>query len=565
MKQFLYFILYLNIYTILSEGIQAQNLQLELKAEKEFTKGFLDTLQPQLTFNNFKMLSAEVDSLTPKFQAIGYLDARLVELDKRNDSLYHATWHLGNKWEEIKIFYKQEDFVTDEIELISQEVTTEYFVIPISKTEESLRYLNDLKTEKGNSFAKLNLSNLTKQDNTTMTARLNVSGGPVRTIDHIVIKGYEKFPRSYLTYYTGIKKGKPFHRKKIIEQNEELNNLGFVQTIKPPEALFRKDSTSIYFYLEKKNNNLFDGILGFATNDETQKLEFNGYLNLELNNNLNYGEQLLINYKADGREQQNFRVRATMPYLFKTPFGVSAELKIFKRDSTFSTTDQQARVSYQLNPTSNIYTGYKTYESSNLLDVIIAGSTVEDFDSKYLLLGASYEKRQTRSFFPIKTFIGIESEIGNRTTSDATEDQFRIIANLSHIFRLNLKNSIYLKNSSSVLSSETYLTNELFRFGGINSIRGFSENSIDASLFSVLNTEYRYLLGATTYIHSIIDLAYFENQTLNLKEELYSFGLGLGLQTEAGIFKLNIANGVSTEQNFKFSNTKIHISLSSRF
>ena len=136
---------------------------------------------------------------------------------------------------------------------------------------------------------------------------------------------------------------------------------------------------------------------------------------------------------------------------------------------------------------------------------------------------------------------------------------------MSHIFNLNFKNSIYLGNSTSVLSSETYLTNELFRFGGINSIRGFSENSIDASLFSVLNTEYRYLLGRTTYLHSIIDLAYFENQTLNLKEELYSFGLGLGLQTEAGVFKLNIANGVSATQNFKFSNTKIHISLSSRF
>ena len=44
-----------------------------------------------------------------------------------------------------------------------------------------------------------------------------------------------------------------------------------------------------------------------VNNEETNRLQFNGYLNLELNNNLNFGEQLLVNYKADGNEQQNFR------------------------------------------------------------------------------------------------------------------------------------------------------------------------------------------------------------------------------------------------------------------
>jgi hemolysin activation/secretion protein len=321
----------------------------------------------------------------------------------------------------------------------------------------------------------------------------------------------------------------------------------------------------VYFYLEKRNNNLFDGILGFNTNEDTQKLEFNGYLNLELNNNLNFGEQLLINYKADGRDQQNFRVRTTLPFLFKSPFGVTAELKIFKQDSTFTTTDQQLRVNYQLLPSSSVYVGYKTYESSNLREQIVAGSTVQDYDSKYALVGASYHKLQPSNLFPQKSFFGVDAEIGRRETIDTSEEQFRVSSILSHIFNLNLKNSIYLNNATSILSSDTYLTNELFRFGGINSIRGFSENSIEASLFSVLNTEYRYLVGRTTYLHSIIDLGYFENQTLGLKEELYSFGLGLGLQTEAGLFKLNIANGVSGMQNFKFSNTKIHISLSSRF
>ena len=128
-----------------------------------------------------------------------------------------------------------------------------------------------------------------------------------------------------------------------------------------------------------------------------------------------------------------------------------------------------------------------------------------------------------------------------------------------------MRGILYLSNATSFLSSDTYLTNELFRFGGINSIRGFNENSIDASLFSVLNTEYRYQFGEGLYVHSIIDVAYFENQTVTLKEKLYSFGLGIGLQTKAGIFKFNIANGNSENQNFNFSNTKLHLSFRQDF
>lgn len=565
MKRFPYIIFYLNIYILFLGNLQAQNLQLQITSETNLSEGILDTLNPKLEFEKLAPLKREVDSLLPKFQQLGFIESKLIDLRSKNDSVYEALFYLGNRWKEIQVFYSEEDFTRKEIEAIAPAVTETYFVIPIVTVESTLDLLNRVKTEGGNSFARLHLSEITQLDRRTLSARLNVTGGPVRTIDAIVIKGYDKFPRSYLKHYAGIKTGQVFRQEAVIEKNELLNNLGFVRTIKPPEALFRKDSTALYLYLKKRNHNLFDGILGFATNEDTQKLEFNGYLNLELNNNLNFGEQLLVNFKADGRDQQNFRVRTTLPFLFKTPFGISAELKIFKQDSTFTTTDQQVRVSYQVNPASDIYAGYKTYESSNLLDNIIAGSSIVDYDSRYLLVGGSYRKLQARNLFPLKTFFGIDTEIGTRETLDNSESQFRIQSTLNHIFNLNRTNSIYLNNSTGVLSSDTYLTNELFRFGGITSIRGFSENSIEASLFSVLNTEYRYLLGATTYVHSIIDLAYFENQTLQLSEELYSFGFGLGLQTEAGVFRLNIANGVSTMQNFKFSNTKIHISLSSRF
>ncbi|MEZ4778988.1 MAG: hypothetical protein R2786_06355 [Flavobacteriaceae bacterium] len=538
---------------------------LKIEAEKEIRPTLLDSLNLNFQFENYTSLKAEVDSLSLQFQKIGFIDSELKKLVKKNDSLFEASYFLGNQWEQIEVHYRKEDFPISELKKLIPNATDSVFTIPFFKTEAILWALTKQKVEKGDPFSKVQLSNIQKKDSLTLTAVLNATSNNKRTIDGFVIKGYEKFPKPFLKYYAGIKKGATFNQKKLIQKNELLNSLGFASTVKPPEALFKKDSTLIYFYLEKLDNNLFDGILGFATNEETQKIEFNGYLSLELNNNLNYGEQLSINYKADGREQQNLRIFTKLPYLFKSPFGISMELELFKRDSTFSTTHQEARLYYQATPKLDFYAGYKSYESNNLLNEANANIVVEDFTSKFALLGIHYTQLQNQKLFPIKTFAGLESEIGNRSTSSNNSKQAKFSGTVYHIFNLNEKNSLFIKNHTRFLNSPNYITNELFRFGGVNSLRGFRENSIDASLFSVLNTEYRYLLDDNAYVHSIFDLGYFENKIININEELYGFGLGFGLNTKAGLFKFNIANGFSNNQNIEFKNTRIHIIYITRF
>lgn len=525
----------------------------------------MDSLQMKTTFKDFNSLKNEADTLYLKFQRMGFIESELLSLTKENDSSYLANFSLGKKFHHIKVFYLNEDFTKKELQQVSSEVEGPYFILPFEKISLSLRKLTALRNQKGNAFARVKLSDFEKDENENLSATLVVENGNVRTVDSIVVKGYEKFPRTFLKYYAGVRKGKIFNQKKLVAQNENLNGLGFVSAVKPPEALFRRDSTTVYFYLEKQNNNLFDGILGFATDEETQKLTFNGYLNLELNNNLNYGEQLLINYKADGKEQVNFRTKLTLPYLFNTPFGLSGELKIFKRDSTFITTEQQIRATYQIDPRSTVYAGYKGYESSNLLDEAIAGIPIEDFRSQFFIVGGSYIKSQNRKLFPVKTGVFLDAGIGSRKKDGMSESQLGVETVLNNIFNLNYRNSIFIQNQTSALFSENYLVNELFRFGGINSIRGFNENSIDASFFSIINTEYRYQFNDGIYIHSIIDLGYFENETISIKQNLYSFGFGLGLNTKAGLFKFNVANGNAQDSDFSFSNTKIHISISSKF
>jgi outer membrane protein assembly factor BamA len=540
-------------------------LYLNFKAQDSISQSTIDSLDLNATFINYLNLKKGADALHYSLETIGFIENELRSLQKKNDSTYIALYHLGPKYKSIQLFYSKKDFSKKELLQVSKKVTDSYFILPFNTIESSVTKLNSLKTENGNAFARIKLENITKKKKGSLSANIVVVNGHSRTIDSIIVKGYEKISKSHIKYYAGIKKGKKFNKSNLIEKNNILNSLGFVSVTKPPEILFKKDSTIVYLYLKKEKNNLFDGILGFATDEDSQKLIFNGYLNLELNNNLNFGEQFLLNYKADGKDQQNFRARLTLPYLFNTPFGLITELKIFKRDSTFSTSDQLIKVRYQINPTSKTYLGYKAYESSNLRKDNSINIDVEDYTSKFLLAGLSYTKTQNNILFPIKSKFHLDTEIGSKETKITTESQLRASLLFYYIFNLNYKNSIYLKNNTKAVNSDSYLINELFRFGGINSIRGFNENSIDASFYSVLNSEYRYQFNQDIYIHSIIDFAYFENQITALKQKLYSFGIGIGLQTSAGIIKFSIANGNAENQDFNFSNTKIHISISSKF
>lgn len=472
---------------------------------------------------------------------------------------------MGEWYNMIRIDYSKTGFTKKEIGKIASETTENYFIIPTYRVPEVLNKLSEISSNSGHPFAKLQLKNLEKRENLELAADLSLSEGSFRTVDSILIKGYEKFPKPFLKYYAGIKTRSVFNREKLIEQTARINSLGFASVTQPPEVLFRKDSTTVYLYLQKENHNHFDGILGFATDEETQKLQFNGFLDLQLNNNLNFGEEFLLNYKADGNEQVEFRTRLKIPFLFNTRFGIGGELRIFKRDSSFVTTNQRAKLTYRLLPTAVTHLGYRRSVSNYLLEEGIAGIPMEDFNSEFFTVGGNFIRTENHPFFPIKTEVDVELGFGNRKGESNTENQWTAETLIRHIFTLSPRSSFLAESNTAFLKSDSYLENELFKFGGINSIRGFEENSLDASFFSTLSTEYRYVLAENIFIHSIIDLGYFENPVFELNSRLNSLGFGMGINTKGSLFRIIFANGRSFGQKFDFSASKVHISVSSRF
>ncbi|WP_223270832.1 BamA/TamA family outer membrane protein [Subsaximicrobium wynnwilliamsii] len=523
----------------------------------------IDSLGYASRFEDLQSLKLELANFSKKIETIGYIDQKLLSYFKENDSLYLAQFSLKKRFSQVRI-YNKELVPRSIFKMIDTKVENDHFTVPIEELELTLQLINAEIANEGSPFLTLTLEQINKNDDFTLSARLTASNTSARTIDNIIVKGYEKFPESYLKHFLKLKTGQDFNLKKIKLKSASLNNLMFANVIRDPEVLFTQDSTLLYMYIEKNKSNTFDGFLGFGTNENTNKIEFDGYLRLNLTNNLNYGESLKLLYKSDEIEQKTFDLSLQMPFLFGSPLGATVKLNIFKRDSTFVTVEQSARINYQFDPKNSVSLGVKAINSTDLLD--LNTSIINDYRSNSYFANYQYtQQRQKDPLFPIDALFDFTAGTGSRIFDQNRDAQNHFALETYKIFDFNATNSFFSRLTSEYFTSNTFLENELFRFGGINSIRGFEENSLLANLYAVLNTEYRYRLNSTLYVHSVVDAAYFENQLIDQKGKLFGFGFGFGLLTKAGLFKFNYSSGKTENQSFSLTNSKIHLSLTALF
>ena len=532
-----------------------QHLYLKIYGENEAALKTIDSVGYLKKHTNAKLVVDEANLFSKKLLAIGFLESEIVDDGKLNDSTFFFKYNIGKRTNFIHIYIgrKFADFL---------EVKSDSLKMPFLESESFLNMTLKKLEVKGFSLAKVKLTDI-KNSNGIVTANLNIDFGQKRNVNDIVINGYDKFPEGHKQNIKRLYRNKVFNQQNLEKVNRDFDQFRFVKQTKYPEILFTKDSTRIYVYLEKVKSNTFDGFIGF-NNDEEKKVVFTGYLDLSLQNILNSGEKIALYWKSDGKDQKTFNLGVELPYIFKSPVGLKAQLNIFKQDSTFQTTQTNIDLGYFFNYNSRLYLGYQSAESSDIQNVNLA--TLNDYKNSFITTNYEFLEFKNDDFlFPEKTNINFKIGAGKRDAKLQSEAQYFGSLNLKYNYYLNPKNIINIKSQNFYLQSDTYIINELHRFGGINSIRGFNENSLQANAFSSILTEYRYVLSPSIYVHSIIDYGYFQDKTTNLDENLLGLGFGFGLLTKNGLFNIVYANGSTKNQAIKLSNSIIHISLKASF
>lgn len=424
--------------------------------------------------------------------------------------------------------------------------------IPIEHLDKLLSSITSKLNKQGKSFSSVEINNIAIIKD-KLFGSLLIKESKKRTINKIKIRGYEEFSKVYLKKYLRIKEGHIFNEG-IIERTSKLTKrLSFIDQIKQPEVLFTKDSTILYIYLRKKPNNSLDALVNFAT-EENGDFLLNGNVDLELNNILNSGEQFKLFWNRIGQERQEFKLSTNIPYIFKSNITPQIAFSLYRQDSSFANINFKTSLLYNVNYKNSISAFYSIETSENLEST---NSNIKEYNNYFLGLKYNYNNLKEKTIYNELNF-SITTGIGSRNSENQSFQQFNLNSTLSYLVKINQRNQFYIRNETGLLESKNYLTNELFRIGGANSMRGFNEQSIFAEQYSFFNLEYRFITNQNSYLYTITDLGGYKQE--NNFQSLLGLGFGYLFGNEKYTINLALAAGKLDSSKLDVQNTKFLIS-----
>ena len=536
-------------------------------------------ISPKTQFSDSASAFKELRKELTRLQFLGYFNADISNLDWKNDSLL-VDVNLGELSKGVIL--QNGNIPTDVLNEIG---LREQF---LKKKPLSLQNLNNLYNillsfyeNNGYPFAEVWLDSL-HTFNQELAVKVYTLPNQNIFIDTLRLVGNGKINQGFLNSYLGIKKNQNYNESKILSISKRLEDLPFVSVAKPHEVVFSADKAKINVFLEKKNANQFDGIIGFLPNASTGKIQLTGDFKLNLLNALKNGETFNLNYRGLPSQSQELAFKLIYPYIFKSQIGFDFDFQLFKRDTNFLNLNSRIAFVYNFNSNQKISFFLENFTGNQIANQTTNTTQFPSFaniKSIYYGLAAALIKLDDR-ITPLKGWdLVLQTSVGNRKVNPtenlnpisliASEQsmQYKIQADLKYFLKMSTKSTLYFHNLSAYISGDNLFENEGFRIGGFKTLRGFDEQTINITGFFVQTLEYRYLIEKKSYLNIFYDQAFIQQNFNNQKGNDSPFGIGLGItfQTKVGIASLNYALGKQKNNPLNLQNGKIHFGIVSYF
>ena len=431
----------------------------------------------------------------------------------------------------------------------------------------------------GHPFAVVRLDDV-KFDNEKISASLIVNTNRLYLIDSIEIVGDANISPIYLHSYLGIKTGDVYNERLIGEISSRIKELSFLRERKPAQVRFTDKSATLLLNLTGKKASRFTGMIGFLPKSKaTSKLIVTGEAQLKLLNSFGRGELIHFDWRSLQPRTQDLNVNFVYPFVLSTPFGADLKFKLYKRDTLYLDLYSTAALQYLLRGGNSL----KAYVHNKETRILSTGSAVSIYANvKSTLYGMGYTVRKLDYALNPRKGIAASIEGGagtkriqndddiNPDSVDTRSTEYEGIATIDGYIPLSGRNVLRLGLAGGYRSSKSMFVNELYRLGGLATLRGFDEESIFASSYGTYIIEYRYLLEQNSFVYVFFNGAYYENEINRLKNESwvdapYGYGAGISFETKAGIFSINYAIGQQQGNPPDLKAARVHFGIVSSF
>jgi outer membrane protein assembly factor BamA len=452
--------------------------------------------------------------------------------------------------------------------------------------------------QNGYPFAQIKLDSIVVQ-NDGISAQLNLDKGDLVKFDTIEIIGDANIKSWYVAKYLGIKKDGLYNEQLLKRMDARLSQLQYIQLTRSSLVYFVGATAKPVVYLTNKRSSSVDGVIGFApSSDNNQnKLLITGEANLKLQNLFGTGKGFDLAFRSFLNGSQELKTRIVWPYIARSNIGVDYELNLLKFDSTFLDVKHDIGLQYRFVGSDYLKLFFSTQNTSllsvdtNLVKVTRALPVSNDLKVNLYGLSAKvvrydYFLNPRKGYgFDASAAIGTKQIIRNPTVNALKFSQpdgsnislYDTISLSSTQYKLTFKGDVFLplfdratirfEGNFGHLQSPVLFFSELFRLGGIRTLKGFDEQAIFASSYGIVNTELRYLLQQNSHVMLFWNGAWYQNKIRQpLVEDMpYGFGAGLNFETGAGIFSLYYAVGKQFNNSIEFNKAKIHFGFVSYF
>jgi outer membrane protein assembly factor BamA len=561
--------------------LQAQN-DLTLKIIRNDPASTLKRLNYRKKFNDMTSRKTELNSILQFLFDKAFLEARFDSINA--DSLHQTAFlYTGKRYIINKLVYSEaSDSVLEQCSfrpgryngiLFTEDKVRQILDAPVSSLENN-----------GYPFAKAQLDSLTMNGG-EVNALIIVEPGNRISIDSLLRKGNIRISRNYMYRYLGIRPGDEYNESRIKRIHKRLQDLPFATVIKPFEVAYWKDKAKIILYLNKRKASNFSGILGLLPNARVPgKVMITGDVKLHLLNSFAQGELIDINWRSLEAGTQDLKAHLNYPYIFTTPFGVDYEFYLYKKDTSYLTMKNKIGLQY-LFSSYNYLQAYADIFSSDLINASgLENVTVlpDNADIRKTMYGLELHtenldyRMNPRRGFRIKADIAGGQKVikKNDKINPIVYDslklktgQLQALTDAEWFIPILRRHTTLLEFRGGYLWNDKLFEKELFRLGGVNSLRGFDEESLRASLYGMFLIEYRYLFERNSFLSLFLNGAYLDRKTLNnySASRLYGFGAGLSFETRIGIFSIYYALGSQNGNPIYFKQSKIHFGINTFF
>ena len=460
-----------------------------------------------------------------------------------------------------------------------------------SLQENMLVYLEN----NGYPFGKVFLDSISLIED-SVTATLIIDKGPLYRIDSLRIYGDAKISNDFLQRYLEIPNGSIYSREKLLRISKKIQELSFVQEEQPSNMSLLGTGSVLNLYLKPRRSSQVNALIGFLPNNDqlsSKKILITGEANIHLRNAFGGGEALGLNWQQLQVKSPRLNIFYRHPYLFRSPLGIDFSFDMLRKDSSYLNINLNFGTSYVLSESESgkiFLQHFQTIISQGgVNDVkVIATKTLPDIaDVSSIGIGVEYEKNKTNYRFNPKS--GYEFRIGGsagtkkirknneilelKDPSDPSFDfdklydtvklksyQLKLITFIAKYFPVGKQSTVKSAVNTGVLFSDNIFKNELFQIGGYKTLRGFDEESQYVSQYVVGTLEYRYLIDVNSFFFGFLDGGWARNNSRDSKysHTYFGAGLGLALETKAGIFNLVWAVGKRDDIPFNLRQSKIH-------